>query len=155
MRYQVQCIHFLLQGEQQLWATGLNISYGDLTSLYGLLNYVTDCKTVQGELLLPVKDEVSDPINHLLYYVPTSLQYSRRYAVLSNQLYHSNLAVLQYPVFFQICKAHLIGYDMEVYYITVLTYCILHTPHHVGTTRYIVCTGREQSEREYWNDHSW
>ena len=48
----------LVQGEQQLWATGLNICYGDLTSLYGLLNYVTNCKTIQGELLLPVKDEV-------------------------------------------------------------------------------------------------
>ncbi|XP_065912018.1 IQ domain-containing protein H-like isoform X2 [Dysidea avara] len=83
-------------GEQQLWATGLDISYGDLTSLYNLLNYITNCKLVQGELLLPVSDECC-----------------RRYAVLSNQLYHSNLAVLQYPVFFQICKAHLIGYDAD------------------------------------------
>ena len=48
----------LLQGEQQLWATGINISYGDLTSLYGQLNYVTDCKCVKGELQLPVKSEV-------------------------------------------------------------------------------------------------
>ena len=36
-----------------------------------------------------------------------------RFAVLSTQLLHTNLAVLHYTVFFQMCRAHAIGWDVR------------------------------------------
>lgn len=37
-----------------------------------------------------------------------------RYAILSTRLLHSNLSVIHYSVFFQMCRAHGIGFDMKV-----------------------------------------
>lgn len=38
-----------------------------------------------------------------------------RFAILSTRLLHSNLSVIHYSVFFQMCRAHGIGFDMKVY----------------------------------------
>ncbi|THD19127.1 hypothetical protein D915_009760, partial [Fasciola hepatica] len=38
---------------------------------------------------------------------------SLRYAVVSSRLWHTNLALLQYAVFFQICRANYIGYSLK------------------------------------------
>ena len=37
-----------------------------------------------------------------------------RFAILSTRLLHSNLSVIHYSVFFQMCRAHGIGFDMKV-----------------------------------------
>ena len=37
-----------------------------------------------------------------------------RYSVMSSKLYHTNLAVIHYSVFFQTCRALGIGYDIQV-----------------------------------------
>lgn len=41
-----------------------------------------------------------------------------RYAVMSSRLFHTNLAVIHYSVFFQTCRAHGIGFDIKVTIIT-------------------------------------
>lgn len=46
-----------------------------------------------------------------------------RYAIFSSRLKHSNLRVIHYSVFFQMCRAHGIGFDMKVLNVIFLFAC--------------------------------
>ena len=77
----------------------LDLGYGDHLALHQLMTYVTgahmDCE--RGTLEVLGEGGVAG-----------------RFAVLSPHLYHTNFTVVHYPVFFQMCRAHHIGYDPKV-----------------------------------------
>jgi hypothetical protein len=77
---------------QELWAVDLDLGYSNHLALQRLLGYVTGATV--------------DPASGQMV-----VNSGPRFAVMSPRLYHTNLPVVHYPVFFQMCKAHHIGYN--------------------------------------------
>lgn len=72
----------------------LDFGSSDYVALYSLMSTVTGLRVngATGRLTGPLGE---------------------RFAVVSTRLQHSNLSMIQYNVFFKMCKAHLIGYDKK------------------------------------------
>ncbi|CAG5134673.1 unnamed protein product, partial [Candidula unifasciata] len=98
---------------QQLWALDLSLHYSDHLAMFRLMEYVTHGtfhpKTHVFEVTLPTKENKSSRRRLTEQSTPSKT----RYAVMSTRLMHSNLAVIHYSVFFQMCRAHGIGYDIK------------------------------------------
>ncbi|KAE8618498.1 hypothetical protein XENTR_v10009403 [Xenopus tropicalis] len=100
--------------EQQIWATDLNVCYSDQLAMTQLLLYLTngtlDCNSSCLNVpLAPKKVERFRPRAQNTENIPSTC----RVAVLSSRLMHTNLSLVYYSVFFQMCRAHGIGYDVR------------------------------------------
>ncbi|XP_056427622.1 IQ domain-containing protein H isoform X5 [Hyla sarda] len=99
--------------EQQIWATDLDLCYSDQLAMTQLLLYFTngtlDCKN--SRLTVPPAPKKVERSRHKAK--PAEPIILDRVAVLSTRLLHTNLSLVYYNVFFQMCKAHGIGYDVK------------------------------------------
>uniref|UniRef100_A0A8C5MM00 IQ motif containing H n=1 Tax=Leptobrachium leishanense TaxID=445787 RepID=A0A8C5MM00_9ANUR len=99
---------------QQIWATDLDVCYSDQLAMTQLLLYLTggtlDC--TNGWLRVPNNPSITEhskPRNQ-----PTATPpITNRVGVLSTRLVHTNLSMVYYNVFFKMCRAHGIGFDVK------------------------------------------
>ncbi|XP_052828092.1 IQ domain-containing protein H isoform X3 [Octopus bimaculoides] len=103
--------------QQQLWCIDMKLGYSDSLAMFQLMKYISntylDIDThhlIVAETETPTKEELSRE-----KCVPRKKTQEKhyRYGVLSTKLYHSNLSIIHYSVFFQMCRAHGIGYDIK------------------------------------------
>ncbi|XP_033634327.1 IQ domain-containing protein H-like [Asterias rubens] len=103
--------------EQKLWAVDLNLWYDDTVSLTSLMLYVTggvlNNKTCEFHVPPPKKERKKSIRRRYEDLEPEEPPNTNRYAVMSTRLLHTNLAVVHYSVFFQMCRAHGIGFDIK------------------------------------------
>ncbi|XP_067666806.1 IQ domain-containing protein H-like [Haliotis asinina] len=109
--------------EQKLWALDLSLRYSDTLAMFQLASYVTSGSLDTTTHTLNVSPSKTDkkPKRRRLQGQEEALPSSTRYAVMSTRLLHTNLAVVHYSVFFQMCRAHGIGYDIKEKQGTVFT----------------------------------
>ncbi|NXV60545.1 IQCH protein, partial [Molothrus ater] len=102
-------------GEQQVWATDLDLCYSDQLALSRLLVYLTDGNVDCGSSILQAplgaKESQSQRVQHEGTKPPAPS--SPWCAVASSQLRHSSLSGISYSLLFHICKAHGIGFDLQ------------------------------------------
>ncbi|XP_066414982.1 IQ domain-containing protein H isoform X2 [Molothrus aeneus] len=102
-------------GEQQVWATDLDLCYSDQLALSRLLVYLTDGNVDCGSSILQAplgaKESQSQRVQHEGTKPPAPS--SPWCAVASSQLRHSSLSGISYSLLFHVCKAHGIGFDLQ------------------------------------------
>uniref|UniRef100_A0A4W4F863 IQCH-like ATP-grasp domain-containing protein n=1 Tax=Electrophorus electricus TaxID=8005 RepID=A0A4W4F863_ELEEL len=110
----VDLVTFLEPGtpEQQVWAVDLDLGYSNQLAMTQLMLLMTggtlDCHT--GRLEVPPVRDAKPTARHR---VPKANTVLLRFAVMSSRLIHTNLAMVHYSVFFQMCKAQGIGFDIK------------------------------------------
>ncbi|XP_029288765.1 IQ motif-containing protein H isoform X2 [Cottoperca gobio] len=118
--------------EQKVWAIDLDLTYSDQLAMTQMLLMMTggtlNCLTGCLEVPMPNKGKCCE--NQIAAKPPVV----HRYAVLGSHLFHSNLSMLYHNVFFMVCKAHGIGFNMKVFGRT--TFC--------EEARHCFCCLREQ-----------
>ncbi|XP_078742116.1 IQ domain-containing protein H isoform X2 [Lampetra fluviatilis] len=110
--------------QQQVWALDLDVGYSDQLAMTRLMEFVTGGALDWRDSIFSVPSEPTPESGAMPLHgdrAKRSRPASRRYAVTSTQLAHSNLALLHYSVFFKMCRAHGIGFDVKERQGTVFT----------------------------------
>ncbi|XP_071965031.1 IQ domain-containing protein H-like [Antedon mediterranea] len=105
--------------EQKLWAVDLNLWYDDSLAMTNMMLYLTggtiDCKNWTLDVPRQKKEvKKKRRMRQDEEHEDESEPLTSRYAVMSTRLRHTNLAMVHYSVFFQMCRAHGIGFDIKV-----------------------------------------
>uniref|UniRef100_A0A8B9L884 IQCH-like ATP-grasp domain-containing protein n=1 Tax=Astyanax mexicanus TaxID=7994 RepID=A0A8B9L884_ASTMX len=99
--------------EQQVWAVDLDIGYSNQLAMTQMMLFMTsgtlNCRTG----CLEVPPLVINSKASARHKAPKALSVTSRFAVMSSKLFHTNLSMVHYSVFFQMCKAHRIGFDIK------------------------------------------
>ncbi|KAL4227848.1 hypothetical protein ACF0H5_013286 [Mactra antiquata] len=110
--------------EQKLWALDISLQYSDSLSMFHLMSFVSNgtfnSNTHVFDVPLP-KQENKRRRRRLHGQEEEQPPNTNRFGVMSTRLLHTNLSVVHYSVFFQMCRAHGIGYDIKEKQGTVFT----------------------------------
>ncbi|CAH1796248.1 unnamed protein product [Owenia fusiformis] len=101
--------------DQLLWAVDLNLSYGDSTAMSQLMDFTTNGHFDSTNHIYEINRPKKEEKKRKRRWRPEEEEepQNTRFAVMSTRLLHTNLAVVHYSVFFQMCRAHGIGYDIK------------------------------------------
>ncbi|KAF7667156.1 hypothetical protein LDENG_00074110 [Lucifuga dentata] len=95
--------------EQKVWAIDMDLTYSDQLAMTQMILSVTggtlNCHT--GCLEVPVTEK--PPACQIAAKPPVA----NHYAVIGSRLFHTNLSMLHHNVFFRMCKAHGVGFNMK------------------------------------------
>ncbi|XP_062517346.1 IQ domain-containing protein H-like isoform X2 [Corticium candelabrum] len=111
---------------QELWAVDLGVGYSDSLAMSRVFGYVTGGRFdfSEGLFEVPIERRMREYEMHEQQrreehrewdeeLIPMKPPCPVRFAVMSSRLVHTNLSVIQYNVFFRMCKAHSVGFDMQ------------------------------------------
>lgn len=110
--------------EQKLWALDISIQYSDSLAMFNLMTFVSNgslCVKTHTFDVPPPKQEAKKRRRRLQGQEEEHPPNTNRFGVMSTRLLHTNLSVVHYSVFFQMCRAHGIGYDIKEKQGTVFT----------------------------------
>ncbi|XP_071354064.1 IQ motif-containing protein H isoform X2 [Trachinotus anak] len=97
--------------EQKVWAIDLDLTYSDQLAMTQMLLMMTggtlNCRTGCFEVPMPSREKCCE---HQTAAKPPVVN---RFAVIGSHLFHSNLSMLYHNVFFMMCKAHGIRFNMK------------------------------------------
>lgn len=111
--------------DQVIWATDLDLHYTDSMAMANLAHFMsngtfnseTHMYDVPPQKMEKKRRRLRTQVDDSAEPPPTT----NRYVIHSTKLHHSNLSVVHYSVFFQMCRAHGIGYDVKEKQGTVFT----------------------------------
>ncbi|XP_064607991.1 IQ domain-containing protein H-like isoform X2 [Liolophura sinensis] len=110
--------------EQKLWAIDLSLMYSDSLAMFRLMEFVSQgvLNTKTHVFDVPTPKETKPKKKRILEGMcEEPPKNTNRYGVMSARLLHTNLAVVHYSVYFQMCRAHGIGFDIQEKQGTVFT----------------------------------
>ncbi|KAM4618235.1 IQ motif-containing protein H [Polymixia lowei] len=97
--------------EQKVWTIDMDLRYSEQLAMTQMLLIVTggtlDCHACHLEVPVPVKEKTCE------HQTAAKPPVAYRYAVIGNRLLHTNLSMVYHNVFFKMCKAQGIGFDIK------------------------------------------